>query len=179
VFPDPRSLSLETPTSGLLALIRGGACGQAKTLDLRLCGSTEKRRRVRDEETDCDDRCGRLGGAGPQIQQVQTWLGHWGQPTTPMMPGMENPGPSTTPSQSGMNGMMSQEDVAALQNAQGVEASRLFLKQMIGHHQGAITMAQNEINTGQYTRPRLFLARSIVTTQQQEIATMQGILGSL
>ncbi|KMO73439.1 DUF305 domain-containing protein [Mycolicibacterium chlorophenolicum] len=151
---------------------------------------------------------------GPEIQQMQTWLGQWGQPTMPMMPmmpGMEMPGPSTTPSdphhtdtpspsatpsqtmmpnqgnmpgmsgmpsQSGMTGMMSGQDMAALQNAQGVEASRLFLTQMIGHHQGAIATAQNEINTGQYPAA-VALARSIVSTQQQEIATMQGILASL
>ena len=50
----------------------------------------------------------------------------------------------------GMDGMMSEEDMAALQNAQGVEASKLYLTQMIKHHQGAITMAQNEIKDGQY-----------------------------
>jgi uncharacterized protein (DUF305 family) len=53
-----------------------------------------------------------------------------------MMPGME-----------GMEGMMSADDMMALQTAQGVDASKLFLQQMIQHHQGAITMAQNEINT--------------------------------
>lgn len=78
----------------------------------------------------------------------------------------------------GMSGMMSEEDMTALQNAQGLEASKLFLTQMIQHHQGAITMAQNEINSGQYPAT-VALARSIVTGQQQEITTMQGILSSL
>jgi uncharacterized protein (DUF305 family) len=83
------------------------------------------------------------------------------------MPGME-----------GMMGMMSDADMAALQNARGVDASKLFLQQMIRHHQGAIKMAQNEIDTGQYP-PAVDLARSIATSQQQEIDTMQGILASL
>ena len=83
------------------------------------------------------------------------------------MPGME-----------GMAGMMFPEDMATLQNAQGVDASKLFLQQMIQHHQGAITMAQNEINTGQYP-PAVAMAHSIVTSQQQEINTMQNILASL
>jgi uncharacterized protein (DUF305 family) len=105
-----------------------------------------------------------------------------GMPSQSMMPGM--PSQSMTPSQTmmpgmdGMMGMMSAQDMAALQNAQGVEAAKLFLTQMIQHHQGAITMAQQEIDTGQYP-PATAMARSIVTSQQQEITTMQGILGSL
>lgn len=108
------------------------------------------------------------------------------------MPGMESPGatPTTTtatpPSPTGMPGMpgmpmagmMSPEDMAALQNAQGAEASRLFLAQMIEHHQGAITMGHNEVDTGQYPSA-ITLARSIIDTQQKEITTMEGILATL
>jgi uncharacterized protein (DUF305 family) len=144
---------------------------------------------------------------GPEIQQMQTWLSQWGMPTMPMMPGggmpatnmpghggmpsqSMMPSPSTTPSQSmmpgmpgmsgmpGMDGMMSDADMTELQNAQGVEASKLLLSQMIKHHQGAITMAQNEINSGQYPAATA-MARSIVTSQQQEIDTMNKLLASL
>ncbi|MGZ5378521.1 MAG: DUF305 domain-containing protein [Mycobacterium sp.] len=135
----------------------------------------------------------------PEIEQMQNWLTQWGMPTMPMMPGMEMPGhsgmPSATPSEPGapthsmmpgpgmsdipgMDGMMSEEDMAALKNAQGVEASKLYLTQMIKHHEGAITMAQNEIKDGQYP-DTIALARSIVTSQQQEIDTMNKILASL
>ena len=78
----------------------------------------------------------------------------------------------------GMSGMMSAEDMTALQNAQGVDASRLYLTQMITHHQGAIAMAQNEIDSGQYP-DAVAMARTIADTQQQEITTMQNILASL
>lgn len=140
---------------------------------------------------------------GPEIQKMQTWLSSWGVPTMPMMPGPGGmPSQSMMPSQSampgatgmpgmpdmsgmpgmddmhGMDGMMSDEDMSALQNAQGVEASKLFLTQMIKHHQGAISMAQNEISTGQYPAA-ITMARSIVTSQQQEIDTMNKILASL
>ncbi|KZS57328.1 DUF305 domain-containing protein [Mycobacterium kansasii] len=135
---------------------------------------------------------------GPEIQQMQTWLNQWGQPTTPgamtpssTMPGMPShsgmPGMPGMPSHSGMpgmpgmggmDGMMSEQDMQALQNAQGVDASKLFLTQMIQHHQGAITMAQNEVKSGQYS-PATAMAQSIVTSQQKEITTMQTILGSL
>ena len=121
---------------------------------------------------------------GPEIQQMQNWLSQWGQPTMPMMPngGMTPqspmPGMSNMPGTPGMSGMMSQQDMQALQNAQGADASKLFLTQMIQHHQGAITMAQNEITSGQYPAA-IALAHSIVTSQQQEIDTMQSILASL
>ncbi len=126
-----------------------------------------------------------------------------GAPTHSMMPGMpgmsdvpESPGASTTPSETGtpsqpmmpgtpgmngmpgMDGMMSAEDMAALQNAEGVEAAKLYLTQMVKHHQGAITMAQNEIKDGQYP-DTIALARSIATSQQQEIDTMNKTLASL
>jgi uncharacterized protein (DUF305 family) len=74
--------------------------------------------------------------------------------------------------------MMSEQDMTALKNAQGVDASKLFLTQMIAHHEGAITMAQTEIKDGRYPAA-IELAKSIVTSQQQEIDTMKGILGSL
>jgi uncharacterized protein (DUF305 family) len=116
---------------------------------------------------------------GPEIQQMQGWLTQWGSPQMPMPSGMpghgDMPGMSGTP---GMTGMMSEQDMAALQNAQGVEASKLFLTQMIAHHEGAITMGQNEIKDGQYPGA-VELARSIVTSQQKEIETMKGILATL
>ena len=103
---------------------------------------------------------------GPEIQQMQGWLSQWGQPTMSMAPGMVMPG------------MLADQDISALQNAQGADASKLFLTGMIQHHQGAIAMAQDEIKSGQ-NPPAVALAHSIVTSQQQEINTMQTILGSL
>jgi len=126
---------------------------------------------------------------GPEIDQMQGWLKQWGSPQMPMpsgsMPGHADmpmtsgnvPGMSGMPGMAGMAGMMSDEDMAALQSAQGVEASKLFLTQMIAHHEGAITMAQNEIKDGQYP-PAVELAHAIVTSQQREIDTMKGILAT-
>jgi uncharacterized protein (DUF305 family) len=54
----------------------------------------------------------------------------------------------------------------------------MYLKGMIEHHQGAIRMAETEITDGKDPKT-IALARSIVTTQQEEIATMQGILDRL
>ena len=111
---------------------------------------------------------------------MQGWLDQWGNPPMAPMPSgeMDMPGHGGMPAMSGGSGMMSEQDMTALQNAQGIDASRLFLTQMIEHHKGAITMAQNEIRNGQ-SQPAIEMARNIVDSQQKEIDTMNGILTSL
>lgn len=109
----------------------------------------------------------------PEIDQMQTWLKQWG-----MSSESGAPSPSMMPGMTGMSGMMSDQDMAALQNAQGVAASKLYLTQMIAHHKGAISMAQDEIKNGQYPAA-ISMAHAIVTSQQQEIDTMNKILAAL
>lgn len=113
----------------------------------------------------------------PEIGQMQGWLHGWGVPSMPATsaPSM---GHGDHGDMSAMPGMMSDQQMDALRQAQGVDASKTFLTQMIAHHEGAIDMANTEINAGQYPAA-IDLARTIVTTQQQEIDTMKGILGRL
>ena len=132
---------------------------------------------------------------GPEIEQLQAWLTSWGQsssssgmnmPTTSH--NMEGMTPSTSmnmpmPSESmgtmpGMEGMMSADDMTALQNAQGTDAAKLFLAQMIDHHRGAVAMAQTEVDSGQYPEA-ISMAQTIISTQNEEITTMEGILATL
>ena len=125
----------------------------------------------------------------PEIEQMTGWLNQWGASTTPTSPSSTMPGmPGHDMSGGNMpggdmpgmagHGMMSDQDMAALQDAQGAEASRLFLTQMIQHHEGAITMAQQELDKGQFPAA-VTLARAIVSAQQEEITTMKGMLDSL
>lgn len=118
---------------------------------------------------------------GPEIQQMQRWLADWGVATTTApgggMPGMPGHDMGDMGDMGG-SGMMSEQDMTALRDAQGVDASKLFLTQMIEHHEGAITMAQTEVDTGQFS-PAVEMARSIMASQQKEIDTMQQMLGSL
>lgn len=111
---------------------------------------------------------------GPEIDQLTTWLGEWGEPTEmpSSMPGHDMPDGHE------MEGMMSAEDMQALSDAQGTEAARLFLTQMIAHHEGAVDMAQVEIEDGQFPEA-VQMARTIVDTQQQEIDTMRQLLTTL
>jgi len=103
---------------------------------------------------------------GPELQQMHSWLSQWGQPTLTMNPGMAMPG------------MLPDQDITALQNAQGVDATKKFLTEMIECHEGTIAMAEDEIKDGQYP-PAVALAHQISTREQQENTTMQGILDSL
>lgn len=118
---------------------------------------------------------------GPEIEQMQGWLRDWGAGAAPTdmsghdMPGHQMGGGSEMPGMPAGHGMMSDADMTALQNAEGTEAGRLFLTQMIQHHEGAITMAQQELDNGQFPAATE-LARDIVTAQQAEITTMQQLL---
>ena len=100
-------------------------------------------------------------------------------PSGSMMPGM--PGMDDMPGMgdmSGMDGMMSPAQMDTLKNAQGVQASKLFLTGMVTHHEGALTMAQDEVKNGQ-SPAAVALAKSILESQQTEIDTMNQILSSL
>ncbi|HCJ48308.1 MAG TPA: DUF305 domain-containing protein, partial [Microbacterium sp.] len=76
------------------------------------------------------------------------------------------------------DGMMSDDDMAALDAATGVEATRLFLEGMVGHHQGAVTMAQMVLDNGENPDVAA-LAQQIIDGQTAEITTMQDILATL
>lgn len=121
---------------------------------------------------------------GPEIQQMQGWLKQWGMGMDGMpghggmgdMPG--HGGMGNMDGMGGMDGMLSAEEMDALKTAEGIDATKLFLTGMIKHHQGAITMSQDEITNGEFP-DAVALAKSIVESQQKEIATMNQILGTL
>lgn len=106
----------------------------------------------------------------PEITKMTGWLKQWGATV-----------PDSSSGMSGMDhgdGMMSQADMDKLKQATGAEASKLFLEQMIQHHQGAITMAQAEVKNGKDS-DAVALARSIVSAQTSEISEMQTLLSNL
>ncbi len=116
---------------------------------------------------------------GPEIEQLESWLGQWGEPTEMPETGHDMPGmDGGMEGMEGMEGMMSEEDMQALSDAQAADAARLFLEQMIAHHEGAVDMAQTEIEDGQFP-DAVEMARTIVDTQQQEIETMRELLSTL
>lgn len=105
---------------------------------------------------------------GPEIETMTGWLKGWNEPT--QMPSGH--------SGHGTEGMMSDEDMQKLDAAQGTQAARLFLNQMIAHHAGAIVMAKAEI-TGGKNADAVQLGKDIVSAQEAEIEEMQKLLASL
>jgi uncharacterized protein (DUF305 family) len=83
-------------------------------------------------------------GQRDEIALMQRWLREWNQPVPEasashfMMPGMEH---------MLMPGMLTAEQLMQLDAARGPEFDELFLTFMIRHHQGAITMVQQLVET--------------------------------
>jgi uncharacterized protein (DUF305 family) len=107
----------------------------------------------------------------PEIETMTGWLRSWNEPT-------EAPGGHDMSRHAAMGGMMSAADVKTLDAAQGTEAAKLFLTQMIAHHQGAIMMANIEKDGGQ-NPGAVGLAKNISSAQQKEIQAMKNLLASL
>lgn len=126
---------------------------------------------------------------GPEIEQMRQWLEQWGVPGGPQggpMMGDDVPGhmgdhmggADDAAGMPMMDGMLSGQEMRELSDARGPDAARLFLEQMIAHHEGAIEMAQDEVSDGTYP-PTVELARSIIQTQQREIDRMREMIAAL
>lgn len=76
----------------------------------------------------------------------------------------------------GMNGMMSDDEMSALNASTGTDFDKLYLAGMIKHHQGALDMTKPILNS-ENTEVKA-LAESIVTGQTQEIAEMTKLLAA-
>ena len=113
---------------------------------------------------------GVIDAQGPEIDRMNAMLEAWGQqPATGDMGEMDH---------GGMSGMMSEEDMTALEDAKGTEAARLYLEQMTAHHEGAVDMARDEVADGQNPQA-IALAEQVIEDQEAEIAQMQQMLTDL
>ena len=111
-----------------------------------------------------------IDAQGPEIDRMNAMLEAWGQqPVTGDMGEMDH---------GGMSGMMSEEDMTALEDAKGTEAARLYLEQMTAHHEGAVDMARDEVADGQNPQA-IALAEQVIEDQEAEIAQMQQMLTDL
>lgn len=60
----------------------------------------------------------------------------------------------------------------------GAAFDRMWLQTMTEHHEGAITMAESEVETGENADAQA-LAQNIIDAQTAEIETMTGLLEKL
>ena len=79
------------------------------------------------------------------------------------------------PHHGGLDGMLTENEMQQLDQANASDGHRLFLEGMIKHHSGAIEMAQKEITSGKHPGP-VDLAKHIAENQQQEIEVMTDLL---
>lgn len=115
-----------------------------------------------------------IDAQGPEIERMNSMLTAWGEDPVDMgdmgdMEGMDH---------GGMSGMMSEEDMADLEQAQGTEAARLYLEQMTTHHKGAVDMAKDEAKDGQNPQA-VQLAEQVIADQEAEITEMEQMLQEL
>ncbi len=111
------------------------------------------------------------GAQDPEIQLMTGWLAAWGQDRAHSMDGMDHS------SMDGMEGMMSADDMEALERATGAEFDKMWMTMMIEHHRGAIAMANTQASDGQNADAKELAAR-IVSAQEAEIAEMERLLAS-
>lgn len=121
---------------------------------------------------------------GPEIETMSDWLQGWDEEIPETMRDhsnaghdMEGMGDSMDGLDSDMPGMMSGDDFDELENAPDSEFQTMWLEMMVEHHEGAVEMAQEEQDNGQY-KPAVDLAGAVVETQTAEIDKMKTLLGS-
>ncbi len=107
----------------------------------------------------------------PEIATMKGWLTSWGEDAG----GGQDMG---SMDMGGMNGMASEEDLTAMRNSSGTEFDKLYLKDMIAHHEGAVEMAKAEIAKGKFPEAKT-LAQQITSSQEKEITEMRQLMASL
>ncbi|WP_034486594.1 DUF305 domain-containing protein [Actinomadura oligospora] len=108
----------------------------------------------------------------PEIEKMSGWLKGWGESVPAAGGGGDMAGMGH-----GMDGMMTEKQMADYNKASGKDLDRMFLTMMIEHHRGAVTMAQAEQKTGSSPEAKA-LADAIIKAQQAEITEMNGLLKS-
>lgn len=113
------------------------------------------------------DLAARIKGAqSPEITRMKAFLDAWGVAEPPTGSAMHG---------SGMDAMMSDQDVRELSTARGAAFDSLFLTQMIQHHEGAVKMARTEQREGR-SAEAVALAKTVEEAQTTEITEMEKLL---
>ena len=112
-----------------------------------------------------------------EIKFMKRWLMARDEPTSPPMHHM--PGMDMSSHQMLMPGMLTEKQMAALRKAKGQEFDKLFLRGMIQHHNGALTMVKELFDTaGAGQDAELFnFTTEVDSGQRAEIKIMQTMLG--
>ena len=120
-----------------------------------------------------------------EVETMVTWLTDWGKeiPETSMDhvngghgDDMDDMSDMDHGDMDGMPGMMSAEEMTELAQASDEDFPELWMTMMVEHHEGAIEMAEAELDDGHFP-DAVDLAGAIIEAQRAEIATMEDLLG--
>lgn len=116
----------------------------------------------------------------PEIETFTDWLTDWDEEIPETMRDHSNAGHDMDDMDESMNeenmpGMMTSDDMGALEDASDADFQTMWLEMMVEHHEGAVEMAKDEQSDGQY-EPAVDLAGNIVESQSAEIEMMKGLL---
>lgn len=109
----------------------------------------------------------------PEIKTFTSWLKEWDEEVPDVSQDMS----SMEGMDDDMPGMMSSDDMTKLEGAPDAQFQSMWLKMMIEHHEGAIDMAKEQIDKGEY-KPAIKLAEEISTSQTAEVTEMKQLLAS-
>jgi uncharacterized protein (DUF305 family) len=114
-----------------------------------------------------------------EMKFMKRWLTARGEQESLPMNHMHMPGMDISKHEMLMPGMLTAKQMDALKDAKGQEFDRLFLRGMIQHHGGALTMVKELFDTaGAGQDAELFnFATEVDTGQRAEIKIMQTMLG--
>jgi uncharacterized protein (DUF305 family) len=116
----------------------------------------------------------------PEIETFTDWLTDWDEEVPETVRDHSNAGHDMDDMGDSMNdenmpGMMTSDDMGALEDASDAEFQTMWLEMMIEHHEGAVEMAKAEQGDGHY-KPAIDVAVNIVESQTAEIETMKGLV---
>lgn len=114
----------------------------------------------------------------PEIETMTDWLTAWEEEVPPTSRDHANAegGHDMDDLNDDMPGMMSQEQIEALESAPDAEFEDMWLEMMVEHHEGAIEMARTEQEGGEFA-DAVAMAQDIEAGQTAEISKMNGLLG--
>lgn len=110
----------------------------------------------------------------PEIEQMADWLTDWDEPVPETMRDHANAHGDSHMEDSEMPGMLSAEDLDELEARSGTAFQAAWVESMIEHHEGAIEMAEEELEEGNFP-DALHLAQHIADAQSDEIETLERL----
>jgi uncharacterized protein (DUF305 family) len=122
-----------------------------------------------------------INGQQDEIATMQRWLRDRGQPVPEARPGGMKMKMDGMEHEMLMPGMLTEAQMKELDQARGSEFDRLFLRYMIQHHKGAVTMVKELFGTtGAAQDETTFkLASDVSADQSSEITRMEQMLAGL